>query len=135
MKTPTINVTQQLIDEATLKDSNHCMIADAIRAKYPDAQGIKVDTQSIRFSLQYTGKRYFYFTPPLAQQRLIAFDKGETVKPFKFLLVEGVEKPKSLGEHSPPAKKRKRPYRKSGKKKIVPKRHREFGLRSFTAKD
>ena len=81
-----IEVTAELVAEASRSDSSHCAIADAIRAAHPEYTNISVDLQSIRFSDRSAGKRYIYFTPPLCQQKLVSFDQGVIVRPWSFRL-------------------------------------------------
>ena len=78
-----IRVTQQIIDTAVPKDSNHCMVADAIKAALPEAASVTVDLQSVRFSDPSRGLRYVYLTPRIAQEALILFDEGMKVPPFE----------------------------------------------------
>src|SRR5262249_16706467 len=44
----TVEVMQQHIDQAMEKDSNHCMIAEAIKETLPKATHVSVDLQTIR---------------------------------------------------------------------------------------
>jgi hypothetical protein len=81
-----VNVTQRHINSATPKDSSHCMIADAVRETIPGANRIAVDLQTIRWTDPAKGKRYVCFTPPSAQQALLAFDQGQPVIPFSIAL-------------------------------------------------
>lgn len=77
MKTITLNIEQEDIDNAVKRDSHRCMIADAVKKKYPTAIWIQVDLQAIRFSDKEAGKRYVYLTPPHGQAALIQFDQGK----------------------------------------------------------
>ena len=72
-----ITVTRALIEEAVPHDSGHCMVADAIRDQVPGAHRIAVDLQTIRWSDTKAGKRYIFFTPPVVQRALLAFDQGD----------------------------------------------------------
>src|SRR5690349_400961 len=80
-ETVKIDITQELIESATRKDSMHCMIADAIQQQY-DVHHVIVDVQSIRFSRRGKDKRYTYLTPRLAQKQILAFDRGEPIEPW-----------------------------------------------------
>jgi hypothetical protein len=133
MKSIYLNVKKQHIDESTKKDSKHCMIADAIRSRFEQAKYIKVDTQSIRFTDLKTGKRYQFFTPTKAQAAILAFDRGDAVKPFHFQLVDGTQRPMGWQATHPNCNRKGKKYRKTGLKRIVAKREREFGLRMLTA--
>ena len=46
----TINVTEADIAKAIKRDSNHCMIADAIKHTVPGVRNVSVDLQTIRWS-------------------------------------------------------------------------------------
>lgn len=82
----TIEVTAELIEMALKANSNHCMIADAIKAAIPDAQKVSVDLQTIRWSDQKTGRRQVFLTPLKCQQKLLMFDQGVEVYPWSFRL-------------------------------------------------
>lgn len=86
-----IRVTQGHIDTALPKDSEHCMIADAIKAAVPSARRVSVDLQTIRFSDPKRGLRYVYLTPRLPQEALIDFDEGKKVSPMQFRLAKAAQ--------------------------------------------
>jgi hypothetical protein len=65
------------------------MIADAVKAAYPEAKHISVDIQTIRFSLPEKGIRCTYLTPRTAQIALLNFDQGQAPAPFRFVLRGG----------------------------------------------
>ena len=77
-----VRIRKEHVDQAIRKNAHHCMIAEAIREEVPNATAVIVDLQSIRWSDAASGVRYFYFTPPQAQQALLRFDEGEAVEPF-----------------------------------------------------
>lgn len=79
-----VKVTQHHIDTALPQDSEHCMIADAIKDAFPGARMVSVDTSTIRFTDPKKGLRYVYFTPPFAQSALIGWDEGVRPEPFEF---------------------------------------------------
>jgi hypothetical protein len=81
-----LNVTQELIQAAIAKDSNHCMIAEAVKNAYPPARGVAVDLATIRFSDRNKRERYTYLTPRIAQAALVNFDQERKPEPFSFLL-------------------------------------------------
>jgi len=85
-----IAVTQEHIDRSVKGNSHHCMIADAIREAIPSARYILVDLQSIRWSDTTGDEREFFFTPPIAQAAIVAFDQGRAMKPFTFTLASPV---------------------------------------------
>lgn len=70
-------VTPEIIEQATARNSGHCVVADAIKLAIPTASKVSVDLQTIRFSVPETGKRYIYLTPQPVQNILLDFDQGE----------------------------------------------------------
>jgi hypothetical protein len=81
-----VEVSQEIIDRACVKDSSHCMIADSVRACYPWARNITVDIQTVRLSDPERGVRFTYLTPRQAQIALLDFDAGIPAEPFNFTL-------------------------------------------------
>jgi len=86
---PQIEVTSEIIEKACHRNVHRCMIADALRAHFPQATAIVVDMLGIRFSDPEKGVRYFYPTPPIAQQALVGFDMGKVIPPFTLRLKGG----------------------------------------------
>lgn len=83
----TVNVSQDVIDVATRRDSSHCMIADAVKLAVPNASAISVDLASVRWTDRSKGLRYIYLTPRIGQLNLLRFDQGDVdIEPFKFEL-------------------------------------------------
>jgi hypothetical protein len=82
----TVVVTEEVIEAAKVRDSSHCMIAEAIKDAAPGAKSISVDLQTIRWSDPEKGLRYTYLTPRIAQVPLIMFDQGKTPAEFTFEL-------------------------------------------------
>ncbi len=80
------DITESIIESAVPQNSSHCMIADGIKAKLPEVRQISVDLATIRFTDPRTQQRYIYLTPRAAQLKLIQFDQGEPVTPFRFVL-------------------------------------------------
>lgn len=76
-------VTAEQIERAKRAHSEHCMIADALRERYPDAAFVSVDLATIRFTDLTAGWRYVYLTPARAQQALVDWDQGHDVEPFR----------------------------------------------------
>src|SRR5262245_57512785 len=68
-----VRVTDELIETALPKNSEHCMIADAVKIAFPGAKGVSVDLATIRFSDPEKGLRYIYLTPRIAQTALVEF--------------------------------------------------------------
>jgi hypothetical protein len=80
-----IEVTPDLLERATKRDSQHCMIAEAIKRKDPRRYTqVYVDLQTIRWSDKKTGKRYTALTPTVAAQLLVDFDQGKPLEPVAF---------------------------------------------------
>ncbi len=80
-----IEVTLDLVERATKRDSQHCMIAEAIKRKDPERYTqVYVDLQTIRWSDRKTGKRYTALTPTVAAQLLVDFDQGKPLEPVAF---------------------------------------------------
>lgn len=143
-----VNVTKEHIENGVEKNSQHCMIADAIKTTYPKAQYILVDLQSIRFTDKTKGKRFTYMTPAVAQHNLLRFDQGQSVKPFTFSLTTPVKATAMQGKHATTRakatnNKASRKYRAQQKKRDYAylaanrarnhQKEREFGLRKFAA--
>lgn len=86
-----VKVTQKIINESVQADSSHCMVAEAVKAAYPNAKYVSVDIQTIRFTDKEKGKRYTYLTPRKAQEQIIAFDQGfdDELVPFQMTLQGG----------------------------------------------
>ena len=78
---PRLDITQDLIDEATRQDSGHCVIADAIKSLVKGASNVSVDLATIRWTDREAGVRYVYLTPIPAQQLLLSFDYGMPIEP------------------------------------------------------
>lgn len=126
-----VNVDKEHIDNACRRNSNHCMVADAIHSRLKWATHVVVDTQSVRFNNRKQGKRYIYLTPTEAQKAIILFDQGVKVRPFSFMLSQGYMKVKTMRARQKKAKKTSRSY-KHNTNKYTPPTHREFGLRILT---
>ena len=65
-----------MVEYAIQSDSVHCWIAETL-AEYPGVSKVIVDRQLIVFSHAPSGKRYTYFTPPIAIDANLMFDKGK----------------------------------------------------------
>jgi hypothetical protein len=79
-----VRVTQADIDQATVNNSSRCVVATAIARSIPDATRVSVDVQAIRFTSG--GKRHTFLTPPTVAGYVVAFDAGEELRPFRFVL-------------------------------------------------
>lgn len=108
----TVNVTQPIIDRSEKANSDHCMIADAIRAALPDAKSVSVDLMTIRFTDPAKRQRYVYLTPRPIQLALINFDQGSHTEPFNFQLKNPVQVVASGGKRTLPDGTKQNPSRK-----------------------
>jgi hypothetical protein len=72
----TIEITPQTWDRAKQASSGGCLIADALKKKYPNLSSVQVDVATITASDRGRGERYTWLTPPSAQVLLLAFDQG-----------------------------------------------------------
>lgn len=84
-----VNVTEDIIKFAEVRNSGHCMISDAVKQSVPWARSISTDLQTIRFTDAAKKVRYVYLTPRSAQVALVSFDQGIPTKPFRFMLRSG----------------------------------------------
>ncbi len=84
-----LDVTGEIICDSTKRKSDSCMIAQAVKAAYPDAAHVAVDIQTIRFSDMKKGYRFTYLTPRVGQLAIIQFDQGNPPEPFRLLLRNG----------------------------------------------
>lgn len=84
-----VYVSRQIIDEAEIKHSGHCMISDAIKAAMPGAKHVATDVQTVRFTDSEEPLRYTYLTPRSAAMALLQFDQGIHTEPFTFRLSRG----------------------------------------------
>lgn len=77
-----VKLTDEVIKEGIVADSQHCMIAVAIALAIPGAIYISVDLQTIRFSVRERYERYTYLTPrSLQNQRSPRMGKCHTTSP------------------------------------------------------
>jgi len=86
-----LNVTQDIIDKSTVKNSSHCVIAEAVKEAFSGARFVSVDLQTIRFTDPDPKRpyRYTYLTPRTAQVALVQFDQGHKIVPFNVQLRGG----------------------------------------------
>jgi|SRR5882672_1259062 len=123
-----VPVTKEHVENATRRDSHHCMIADAVHDRLKWATYVQADTQSIRFNNKKAGKRYIFLTPPEAQKAIVMFDQGVKVKPFSFTLAAGYMRQRKMRALSSKKKAHLKRYNKNPHKH-TPSQFREFGLR------
>ena len=85
----TLKITKDIIDRSTTRNSNHCMVAEAVRKAHPNLTHIAVDIQTIRASDFKKRERYVWLTPRKVQQLIVDFDMGKPIDPFQCTLTEG----------------------------------------------
>jgi hypothetical protein len=84
LKRKMVSVTAEIIAQAIPKTSGHCMIADAVKAAYPEMNRVAVDLQSIRMTDTIKKERIIAWTPQSVQGALLDFDEGIIPQPFSF---------------------------------------------------
>lgn len=85
-----VKIDRDHIAKSIKSDAGHCMIAEAIKEKFPEARWVLIDAQTIRWTNRNEGKRYKYLTPRAAQQALLKFDLGEPIAPFSITLASPI---------------------------------------------
>lgn len=85
----TLEVTDEMIDDAIPRDSSYCVFAEAVKAAFPTARKVAVDIQTIRFTDPKRGLRYTYLTPRPVQIAIINFDQGIRPNAFEISLRNG----------------------------------------------
>jgi hypothetical protein len=78
-------------ETAVRADSGGCLIADAIKAQYPQFSSVVVDMATIRITDREAGLRYCYLTPEPAQQVLLWFDQGWPQRTTKLTIRRAVK--------------------------------------------
>lgn len=84
-----INVNQGVIDDGVARNSNHCMVAEALKESYPELKYVAVDIQTIRATDREKQERYVWLTPRSVQRMIIDFDRGVKPKPFRVEFRDG----------------------------------------------
>lgn len=143
-------VTKEAIDNGVARNSNHCMIAESLKERYPQLRYVSVDIQTIRATDPEKKERYVWLTPRAAQKMIIDFDAGRRPQPFSFHCRDGQVTDSGKTYDPVEAKKKRRKVLKAklrmargGNKQTVPERiggktpprsvgqRRSFGLRSL----
>jgi hypothetical protein len=83
-----IEVTAEDIAKAKVGDSFNCVVAQAIARQISDARKIEVDLQTVRWSDQ--NGRHVFLTPYSVAGYVIAFDAGDKLHPFRFMLRDAI---------------------------------------------
>ena len=78
MKTIEVEITEENYKNAKQANSGACLVADAIKAKYPQFTYVDVDLATVRVTDPVAGKRCIYLTPAPVGQILLHFDQGVT---------------------------------------------------------
>lgn len=87
---PLINVLQSDIDDACRNDLGHCMVAKALRRHFKtDLVAAYTAASNGKIPVFWVKKNRFHASPAV-QVKMVDFDSGIPVKPFKFRLREGV---------------------------------------------
>ena len=88
-----IKVEDDTISDAVRANSNHCMIAEALKKARPGLSHVAVDIQTIRATDKDKAERYCWLTPRSIQQAIVQFDMGHRPGPFMFELRDGQTTP------------------------------------------
>ena len=76
-----VEITEEIINGAKVRDSGHCIIANALKASLGGLRPV-VDVATIRWTNKEQGIRYIALTPARAQRLLLEWDKGIVPEPF-----------------------------------------------------
>lgn len=82
-------VSAEILDKSMQRNSNHCMLAEAVKQANPKLKYVSVDIQTIRATDLSKSERYVWLTPRRCQLAIIKFDQGKRPTPFKFELRDG----------------------------------------------
>jgi hypothetical protein len=87
-KSPSVTVvlTQEKIDQAVRRDSQHCWISETIAETIPNTANVETDTATIRWTDPDKGLRYIYLTPQEVRNAIYRFDEGLPIQAFSFHL-------------------------------------------------
>ena len=98
LKGKRVRVTGEIIEKSMRQNSARCMTAVGIAKSVEGAHRIKVDTQTIVFSIG--DERYAFVTPSRVMQYVVDFDAGLPIEPFDFRLPEPLQvKTRKRTEH------------------------------------
>lgn len=101
-----IEITDEQLNRAIKSNSGGCLIADAIKAQYPNLSRVSVDMATIRVTDSARGVRYTYLTPQDAQHILLSFDQGWPI-PIRKLTIRRAIHIAAAGASSPDAPSRR----------------------------
>ncbi len=71
-----IDITAEDFDEAVQSNSGGCLIADAIKKRYPQFSRVTVDMATVSATDRKAGKRYTWLQTQPGQHMLLSFDQG-----------------------------------------------------------
>lgn len=140
-----LRATEEIIENSMARNSNHCVVAEALKEQYPHLTHISVDISTIRATDKAKKERYVWLTPRSVQQMIVDFDRGIKPKPFAFFCRDGQVTESGKGYHKRKHKKSKlrQPRGAAGHGRTVPERvggarppmaigqRRSFGLRAL----
>lgn len=69
-------ITAEQFARAKRSNSGGCLVADAIKAQYPQYGRVEVDMATVQIWDYKRGERYVYLTPPSVANVLLGFDQG-----------------------------------------------------------
>ena len=84
----TVQITEENWERAIASNSGGCLIADALKAQYPEYTGVTVDMATIRFSDRKSGQRFTYLTPQSGQHLLLSLDQGWASKMISEIILK-----------------------------------------------
>lgn len=84
-----LEVTQEIIENATRRNSTACVLADALKIAIPGGVRPLVDLQTMSITVPAKGVRYHWLTPRSAQRLLINFDQGAALGEESVRLTQG----------------------------------------------
>lgn len=124
-------VTQAHCDAGCRKDATSCMIAQAIKDKYPQAIYLNVTLRECAWSDPKANVRHRYFTPASAAKALRRYDAGLPVKPFYLHLNDGITFPMGWRAKHPGSTRKGKRYRRTGVVGVRYTKYRSFGANNI----
>ena len=119
-----VNITQEIINSASVADSSKCMIAQALRMRGCSSTNVTAESATFNFG----DTRYTFPLPASAAVELMKFDQGKDgVKPFTFVLNGKTGFTRPINRNPPQAK--RGPTKKRGPNAAKRCKRRFHGLR------
>ncbi len=122
-----LSVTQKNINEGCRKNAALCAVAHAVLDRCPQATFINCSLREISWSNPRTGERSRYFPTAATAAAIIAYDRGDKVKPFMARLNNGVIFPTGWKAKHPGSSRVGKVFKRTGIKRVVFTRRRSFG--------